>query len=298
MRVDPDLYTSVNASIQQSEQSLQTAMTQLSSGKRVAIPSDDPLAFANNLESVAASAAVDTYTKNGDAVLAQAQIADSALSSVVTTLTEAVSLGTEGGNGTLTSAQRSSLAQQVQGLLAAVVSQANTTSNGNALFAGTAGVAVPFVADPSSSTGYAYQGNSNSNAAEVGEALSVAINIPGDQIFTSASGNVLGSLQSMVVALQSGSSSDIASATSAVSGAIAHVDQIRAMYGNTVNQLTTENDYLSQESVSLTSQQDSLVGIDTATAATNLTQAQTAQSAVLAMAAKILPTSLLNYLQN
>ncbi len=70
------------------------------------------------------------------------------------------------------------------------------------------------------------------------------------------------------------------------------------MYGNTVNQLTTENDYLSQETVSLTSQQDSLVDIDTATAATNLTQAQTAQSAVLAMAAKILPTSLLNYLQN
>ncbi len=298
MRVDPNLYTGVNASIQQNEASLQTAVNQLSSGKRVATPSDDPLAFANDLRSVASSATVDTYTKNAQSVMAQAQIADSALSSVVTSLTQAISLGTEGGNGTLTSTQRSSLAQQVQGLLGQVVSQANTTSNGQALFAGTAGTATAFVADPTSVNGYTYQGNSDSNQAQVGQSFSVAVNISGDQIFTNSSGNVLGALQSMVTALGSGSSADIASATSAVSSAIAHVDGIRAMYGNTVNQLTTENDYLSQETVSLTSQQDSLVDIDTATAATNLTQAQTAQSAVLAMAAKILPTSLLNYLQN
>ncbi len=298
MRVDPNLYTGVNASIQQSEASLQTAVNQLSSGKRVATPSDDPLAFANDLRSVASSVTVDTYTKNTQSVMAQAQIADSALSSVVTSLTQAISLGTEGGNGTLTSTQRASLAQQVQGLLAQVASQANTTSNGRAIFAGTAGTATAFVADPASANGYTYQGNSDSNQAQVGQSFSVAVNIPGDQIFTSSSGNVLGALQSMVTALGSGTTADIASATSAVSSAIAHVDGIRAMYGNTVNQLTTENDYLSQETVSLTSQQDSLVDIDTATAATNLTQAQTAQSAVLAMAAKILPTSLLNYLQN
>lgn len=298
MRVDPDLYATVDASMQQADQNLQTAVTQLSTGKRVSTPSDDPLAFAGDLESVAASTAVDTYTKNTQAVMTQAQMADAALSSVVTSLTNAISLGTEGGNGTLTSAQRASLAQQVQGLLASVVSQANTTSSGAALFAGTAGTPTPFVADASSSTGYTYQGNSSSNQTQVGNSLSVTINVPGDQIFTNSSGNVLGSLQSMITALQSGSTADIANATSAVTTAIAHVDQVRAVYGNTVNQLTAENDYLSQETVSLTSQQQSLVDVDTATAATNLTQAQTAQSAVLAMAAKILPTSLLNYLQN
>lgn len=298
MRVNPDVYAGVNASIEQSEESLQTAMNQLSSGKRVAVPSDDPLAFSNNVQSLAQSAAIDTYTRNTNAVVAQAQLADASLSSVVTSLTQAVSLGAEGGNGTLTSTQRSSLAQQVQGLLASVVSQANTTSNGVALFAGTSGTVTAFVADPASSTGYTYKGNSASNQAQVGPALSTNVSVPGDQIFTSTSANVLGALQSMVTALQSGSSDDIASATVAVSSAIAHVDQVRAVYGSTVNQLTTEGDYLSQETVTLTSQQASLVDVDTATAITNLTQAQTAQSAILAMAAKILPSSLLNYLQN
>jgi flagellar hook-associated protein 3 FlgL len=298
MRVDPNQYTSVNAAIQQTEQSLGTAMNQLSSGKRVSAPSDDPLAFAADVQSLAASANVDRYTRNADAVITQAQMADSALSSVVTSLTRAVSLGTEGGDGTLTTDQRAVLAQQVQGLLANVLTQANLTSNGTALFAGTASTTTPFVADTTAASGYAYQGNSDSNQAQVGDGLAVTVNIPGDSIFTSSSGNVLGSLQGMVTALQSGSTSDIADATAAVSSAISHVGQVRVLYGNTVNQLNAENDYLSQETISLTSQQQSLVSMDTATAATNLTQAQTAENAVLAMAAKVLPTSLLNYLQN
>lgn len=298
MRADPSLYAGVTASIQQSEQSLQTAMSQLSSGKRVALPSDDPLAFATDLQSVAASTAVDTYTKNSSTVTSQAQQADAALSSVVTLLTQAITVGTQGGNSALSSTQRASLAQQVQGLLAEVVSQANTTSNGSALFAGTSGASTAFVSDSTAPSGYTYQGDSGVNQAEVGSSFSVNINVPGDQIFTNASDNVLGSLQALATALRSGTTDQLGSAISAVTSAVSHVDQIRAIYGNTVNQLATEGDYLSQETVSLASQQQSLVGIDTATAAVNVTQAQTAQSAVLAMAAKILPTSLLNYLQN
>lgn len=298
MRVNPDLYTSVNMSLQQSEQSLQTAMNQLSSGKRVSLPSDDPLAFAQNVESLASSANIDTYTKNADAVTAQAQLADSALSSVVTSLTKALSLGTEGGDGTLTAQQRSALANQVQGLVSQIAAQANVTSNGVALFAGTSGVTTPFSVDPGVGSGYSYAGNSDSNQTAVGDNFSVPTSMSGDQIFLSSDGSVFGSLQQMITALQSGSDADLSTATTAVSAAISHIGRVRVFYGNTVSQLAAQNDYLSQETISLSSQQTSLVGIDTATAATNLTQAQTAQSAVLAMAAKILPTSLLNYLQN
>ncbi len=296
MRVAPNLYTSVNAAIQQSEQQLQTAMNQLSSGKRVALPSDDPLAFAQDTQSLAASAQVDRYTQNADSVLSLSQQADSALSSVVTSLTQAISLGTEGGSPTLTSSQKASLAQQVQGLLSDVVSQANLGSNGNSLFAGTAGTLTPFVADATSPNGYAYQGNSGSNQTAVGENLQVTVNVPGDTIFTNAGGNVLGSLQQMVTALGSGTTADLSTATAGITAAIAHVGQVRAIYGSTVNQLMAQNNILSQETVSLTSQQSALTGIDTATAATNLSQAQTTNSAVLAMAAKILPQSLLTYL--
>lgn len=297
MRVDPNISAILNAGIQNTQQSLNTSVEQLASGRRVALPSDDPAAAAANLESLATSANVDCYTRNGDAVLSQIQMADSALSSVIGELNQAVTLGVQGADGSMNSADRASIATQVQSILSGVVSQANTTFNGTSLFAGTAGVANAFVADSLSANGYTYQGNSNINAATIGSSLQISVNIPGDQIFVNPNGNVLGSLQQLVAALNSGTSSDIGAAVAEVNTAITNVSQQRVIYAGTVKQIESQESYLSQESVSLSARQQSLTGIDIATAVTNMTQAQIAHSAVLAAAAKVLPTSLLDYLK-
>ena len=298
MRANPSLYSSVDQAMQQSETVLQTALSQLSSGKRVDTPSDDPLAFALSTENIAQSASVDQYTKNSDALESQAQQADSALSSVITTLTQALSLGTQGGSPSITPAQRSSLADQVQATLQSVVAQANTSANGRALFAGTATTVTPFAIDTNDPTTVTYSGNQGSSQAVIGDGEQVTANVPGSEIFQSSSGDVFGSLQQVISALQTGSSENLASATNAVSSAIAHVSSIRAVYASIANQATSQSSFLAQETVTLSAQQSSLVDMDTATAATALTQAQTAHSAVLAAAAKILPESLLNYLRN
>lgn len=296
MRVDPNVSAILNTGIQNTEQSLNTSVEQLASGQRVSMPSDDPAAAAADLESLATSANVDCYTKNGDAVLSQVQMADSALSNVIGELNQAVTLGVQGADGAMNAADRGSIATQVQGILSSVVSQANTTLNGTSLFAGTAGVTEAFVADTSSPDGYVYQGNSGINAATIGSNLQVSVNIPGDQIFVNPKGNVLGSLQQLVSALNSGTTSDIGAAVAEVNTAIANVSQQRVVYAGVVKQIDSQENYLSQESVSLTAQQQSLTGIDMATAVTNMTQAQIAHSATLAAAAKVLPTSLLDYL--
>lgn len=297
MRVNPNLSTSISADIGRTQQTLSTAMEQLASGKRVASPTDDPSAYAQNLQSLAASANIDRYTANADSVLTRAQMADSALSQVVTSLTQAISLGTEGAGSNLTSAQRTALATQVQGILSTVVDRANLTSGGVSIFSGSAGDQPAFTADPTSSSGYTYRGNPNVNFAQVGDGVQVPVDIPGSQIFTSSDGDVLGSLAQLATAITSGSTTAIATATAAISTAIGHVGQQRVLYANTVNQLNAQENYLSQETLSLTTRQQALTGIDLATAATNLTQAQTAHTAVLAAAAKILPVSLLDYLK-
>lgn len=296
MRVDPHLSTYVNAGISTTADSLQKAVQQLSSGLSVAAPSDNPYAAAANARSLEQSSNVDRFTKNSDAVLPQVQMADSALSNVVAQLTRAISLGTQGADDTMTPANRAAVVTQLQGVLQTVVAQANTKYNGANLFAGTSTASSAFVADAASASGYSYQGNSGVNQAVVGDGLSVVTNVPGDQIFTNPNGSALGSLSQLVSAVGSGNQSDIASALSRISAAIANIGQQRAVYAGTVNQINSQESYLSQEAVSLTSQQNSLVGVDTASAVQALTQAQTAHSAILAVAAKILPTSLLNYL--
>jgi flagellar hook-associated protein 3 FlgL len=297
MRVDPNLSSLLNIGIQGTEQALNTAVQQLATGQRVGAPSDDPAAATANLQSLAESANVDRYTKNGDAVLSQAQLADSALSNVVNELNQAITLGTQGADGSMTSENRATIATQVQSVLSDVVAQANTTFNGVGLFAGTSDAIPAFVADDSSPTGYSYQGNSGVNSAAVGDDLQVNVNVPGDQVFTNPNGNVLGSLQQLISALGSGTTTDIGDAVTAVRSALTNVSQQRVLYAGVVNQINTQENYLSQETISLTSQQQSLTGVDMSVAISNLTQAQIAHSTILAAAAKVLPTSLLDYLK-
>jgi flagellar hook-associated protein 3 FlgL len=296
MRVNSNLVPNILAALQQSQSSLNTALQQVATGKRVSQPSDDPAASAAMVQNGIDTANLDQYTQNITTVQTTVQAASSALNSVVTSLTQAVSLGTQGANGTNSASNLQTLATQVQGILNSVISQANTSVNGTFVFGGTVLGQTPYTADASSPTGYTYNGNSDSNAVAVGDRLNVQVSLPGSQVFSNAGNNVIGALSSLVTALQSGTSSSIATATTAVSSAISYIGQQQGFYSNVQTQLNSQETALQQDKVTLTTQATNLVGVDMATAATELSQAETANSAALAAAAKVLPVTLLNYL--
>src|SRR5271166_2682474 len=114
MRIDPNMVPTILADLQQSQVSLNTALQQVSTGKSVNVPSDNPIASAEMVQNTIETGDVDQYTQNINSVLAKVQSASSSLSSVVTSLTQAVSLGTEGANGTNSTSDLQVLATQVQ----------------------------------------------------------------------------------------------------------------------------------------------------------------------------------------
>ncbi len=295
MRVSSNFDSGILLGIQQSGSAYQTALQQVSTGQRVNLPGDDPTASALLVRTLGESDSVDQYTKNAASALGQAQTADSVLTSVASLLTQAVTLGTQGANGTNSAANRQTLAVQIGGILSSVVAAANTKYQGNPVFAGTAQTSAAFV--PDGSGGYTYQGDSSVNSVQVGDNTQIQVNIPGDKLFTGSGGNVLASLGQLAAALQSGTATAIGAATANVSTALNYLTAQHTIYGSSINQITAQESFLSQEKVTLTSQANNLVGIDTATAAVNLTQAATHNAAVLAAAAKALPTSLLDYLK-
>jgi flagellar hook-associated protein 3 FlgL len=156
---------------------------------------------------------------------------------------------------------------------------------------------VPFTASTSAPSGFQYNGNSNVNSLAIGDGYSVQTNLPGDQLFQQPGSDLLGSLQGLVTALNGGDTTAIGTATNQLSSSLNYVTEQRAFYGNVANQIDTQETFLQNESVNIKSQSQSLVGVDTATAATNLSQAQTAAQATLAAAAKVLPETLLDYLK-
>jgi flagellar hook-associated protein 3 FlgL len=296
MRVNPNIVPDILADLQQSQVSLNTALQQVSTGKSVNQPSDNPAAAAAMVQNTIETGDVDQYTQNVSGALSTVQSASAALSSVVTELTQAVSVGTAGATGTNSSANLQSMVGQLQGILSSVVSQANTSVGRVYLFGGTS-TSTPYTPDSSSSYGYAYNGNSDVNSVAVGDDMSVQVNVPGSQIFSNSSNNVLGSLSNLITALQSGDSSAISSATTAVDSAVNYVGQQQVLYSNAESQLNSQETNLQQDTVSLTSQANNLIGANLATAATNLSQAEVENSAAMAAAAKVLPNTLLDYLE-
>ena len=296
MRVSSNMVPDILADLQQSQSTLNTVLEEVSTGKSVTVPSDNPAASSQMVQNTLETANVDQYTKNINSVLANVQQANSALSSVVTSLTQAVALGTQGANSTNTSSNLSAIAQQVQSILSAVVADANTSVGGAYLFGGTNSTTAPYTADASSSSGYTYNGTGNSNSVAIGDNLNIQVNLPGSQIFSDPTNNVIGTLSSLVSALQSGNTAQIQAATSSISAAIDTVSQAQGFYTNAESQLNAQETSLQQDTVTLTTQQNNLVGVDEAQAATELSQAETANSAILAAAARVLPNTLLNYL--
>lgn len=296
MRVNANLVPDINADLQQSQSTLNTLLQELSTGKSVNMPSDNPAAAALMVQNTLETGNVDQYEQNINSVLSNVQTAGSVLSSVATSLSQAVSLGTEGANGTNSASNLQVIAQQVQSILSDVVSQANTSIAGSYIFGGTNTGSPPYTADSTSPTGYTYNGTNDTNSVVIGDQNSVQVNLAGSQIFTGSSNSIIGSLSSLVSALQSGNSSDIETATASVSSAINYLGVQQSFYSNVQTQLNSQESYLQQETVTLSSQENNLIGVNEATAATELTQAETDNSAALAAAGRILPNTLLSYL--
>jgi len=223
------------------------------------------------------------------------QTADSTMSSLVTVLTQAITLGVQAGSGSLSSTDRATLSTQIQSVSAQVLSLANTSYQGAYIFAGNNSGQPAYVANALSASGVTYQGNTATNQVEVSQGQSVTTNVPGSQIFTSASTDVFAALTNLAQAAQSGNGVDAAVAQ--LHTAFDHVNAQRTFYGSQLNQLDTTDSFLANDKVQLASQENSAVGIDLAQAATDVQRALTARTAILAAGGKIQTTSLMDYLK-
>ena len=294
LRVNPFVLPDLLAALSNTRQQADTASTELSTGSRINKPSDDPGGAAQLIANHDQSSRADSFLRSLSSVNGLLQTADSTLASVVSVLQRAISLGVEGANGTLSASDRSDIATELTGIQQQLVSLGNTSYQGQFIFSGTA-TAQPFVADPTSPSGVAYQGNAGTNSIQAGDNYSLQINQPGSQVFSAAGSDVFQSISDLVTALQS--NSNISAAVGEVSAAFDHVTSQRVFYGNALNQLQAQQNFLNSEKVDLATAENSIAGADPAKSITTLTQAQTAISAELAAMSKVSQSSLFDYLK-
>jgi flagellar hook-associated protein 3 FlgL len=295
MRINPNITADLLAALSNAEEEQNTAMLQMASGRRVNRPSDAPTAAAMLVQNQAESSQADQFLRNIDSVQAQMQTTDSTLNSVVLALEQAISLGVEGGNGTMSDSNRASLIKELDGIQGQLVSLANLSFQGQFVFSGTAVQSAPYALDATQASGVRYDGNAGINTVQVGDGLHVQINLPGSQIFSSPGSDVFQSVHDLIAALQNNSGID--AAVSNLRSTFDHVTAERVFYGNAMNQLTTQQTYLNNQKLQLSSQQETLGGVDLADATTRLLNAQNARTAALGATGRIWQSTLFDYLK-
>jgi flagellar hook-associated protein 3 FlgL len=295
MRVNPDITSDVLAALARTRGEEERALTQMSSGRRVNVPSDDPAAAAMLVVNHAQAASTDQFLRSVDGVRVQLQTADSALNSVVLALQRAISLGTEGANGTLSDANRASITQELEGVQDQILNLANLSFQGEYVFAGTNNRTQPFVLDNSDPSGVSYAGNAGVNSVRIGEGLNLQVNLPGTTLFLAPAGNTFQAVQNLIQAMTTGSG--IGEAVGQVRTAFDNVTAQRVFYGNALNQLDSQDTNLNNVKLQVASAENQIGGADLADTTSQLVNAQSSRDATLAAAARIGQDSLFDYLK-
>lgn len=297
MRINPDILPDLLAALNDNQQQINDDLEQISSGRSVNQPSDNPAAAAALVVNADQTSQANQFLSSISTVSGELQSADSTLNSVTTALQQAISLGVEGANGTLNASDQQALAVQVQGIQSQLVNLANLAYQGNYVFAGTATSTPPYVLDSTSSSGVTYQGNSGVNSITIGNQYTVQTNLPGSQLFSSSSNDVFQAIQDLITGLQSGNATAISTAVGELTNASNYIDQQRVFYGNTISQLNAQTTYLNSETTQLSQQQNTLGAANMPAVISNLESAQVSRQATLESMSNTLQNNLFNYLR-
>ncbi|HVZ83360.1 MAG TPA: flagellin [Terracidiphilus sp.] len=219
--------------------SLQKVLQQLSSGSRINSGADDAagLSLVNGL--AANASALTQSATNATEGVGLLQVADGALSQVTNLLNRAVTLATEASNGTLNSSQQAAANQEYQSILAEINNIGSTTTyNQNQVFTGSASGVSIYTGDSSTSGAsinnlYFAKLTSSSvgdsggtvQQSNAGQFLDLSVDTAGVLTTAAQQGDTVSGALTFTITNPDGTTSTIATTATTVSGLIQEINK-------------------------------------------------------------------------
>lgn len=301
------------ANMDRLQQAVSEATLQTSSGKRVNVASDAPDELATILQLRSDEVHNSQIQTNLGVAQADANAADSALSSATQLMDRATVLATQGANFTLDATGRQSIAGEVESLLEQMVAISNTTVQGRYIFGGDLDSTPPYAVDLTQPTGVSRLTSSpatrqvenssggsfavSQNAQDIFDAQNpdpVATDDP--PITTPAADNVFAALNNLRLGLLANDTAQIAAASASLQTASDHLNTAQAFYGTVENRITDATNYSASYDVQLKSQLSQEEDADITTDAMTITQGNIQIEAAFQMQAKMPQTTLFDFL--
>jgi flagellar hook-associated protein 3 FlgL len=270
---------------------------EVSSGKRVHAPSDDPAAWSEVVRERGEIAGVDQYVRSADSATSRLTVADTVLADIITKLTAARS-AVVAGQGTIQSdSQREATAKELEGLRDAMFDDLNTMFRGTYLFAGAKGLTQPFVKDVNGSVS-GYRGDSNSISIDVDGNRAVAVSFDGSDLSQgSAAEDVFATFARVIDAVRSGDGAAMAAGLTSLEAAFDRAVRMQSGVGADLNALDDQRTRLSEMKLASTARLSKAEDANMAESITSMQQANTAYQAALSAVATRTNLSLLDYLK-
>jgi flagellar hook-associated protein 3 FlgL len=287
-----------NLSMSQSAQyNLQNGLAALSklqikatSKNAISLPSDDPAGTAKSLQVNAQQAATTQYGRNIADGNSWLTTIDTTLSSTSDLMRQVRDLTVQGANdGALPTSAKDSIVNSLQGLRDELLKQANTSYQGRNVFAGNTNAGAAFNADLS------YNGDSSTVQRRVDANTTVRVDADGAAIYGTGTSSAFALIDNIVSDLQNGT--NVGPRLTELDQRMSTISAAQASIGTTQTQLDRATVTNQNTALDLETQRSSVEDIDLPSVVLQLQSQQTTYQASLALTAKVLQPTLMDFLR-
>jgi len=285
-------YDTYQYNLQHAEQRLVEISQQLSTGKRINQPSDDPVGTWQSITLQSLKDGIQQYMGNLNTAKGSLGFVDNTASSLNDLMNQAYQIAVQGASSTTDQTGRNAMASQITSLQTELIGLANTQgTNGAYIFAGQKTDTKPYTLTGSVLT---FNGDTNPINVESGPGQTIQVSAAGEPMITTMY-NTLQTLKNDLTSGQVGAISGVDIAN--VQASLATVSSLRGDVGarmQTVANLTTQYQVHSDN---LTKSISDLEDVDMASAAVQYQQASQAYTAALTVVGQGSSLSLLDYIK-
>lgn len=267
---------------------------QLATGQRINKPSDDPIGTGYQMRydtDLARSQEFLTNTQTGSEIL---KTMDSLMQQANDVLKRARTLTLQAANGTYDLEQRQTISAEIKQLREQMVTIGNSTYNGRYLFNGQKTDQPPYT----SSGANGEQTDPGLFYLNVSPSVKVPVSITGEVIFGAANtDNVFKVLDDLSLALDSNNTTGISAALDKIDACSDRISVSWAEIGARTNRFELMENRITNDQVSLKEQRANVADVDVPNAIVDLKSKETVLQAALSTGARIMQTSLVDFLR-
>lgn len=289
------LMTSRNvlADINAANARLAKTQAQLSSGKLLNKPSDDPSEVARAIMLRGDIDATRQFQQNASEAKGWTDVTDIALSSVADALLRARELTIQAANATAGSESHRAIAAELTQLIDVVKTAGNATYGGRYIFSGTATATRPYAMGASD----VYSGDDDTIARQIGPGVSVPVNIVGPDVIGDESSGILATMRTILAATTAGNHAALSGQLGALDTGLDALNAARAKAGATSNRVEIAASRLAEYEGTALQLLNTTESVDIGKAMIDFSTQQAALQAGLKAGAQVVQASLLDFLR-